>query len=134
MRVLVLSSVFPNPQQPVFGVFIRQRIRRVARRCDVEVVVAPVPWFPLNRLIRGARWSGIPAREAEAGLPPVHHPRVFCIPRYLKYLDGLLYAASLVPFLVRLRRRFPIRRHRRAIRLPRRRGGGPAREVSSGAR
>lgn len=105
-RVLVLSSVFPNPQQPVFGVFIRERIRRVARRCDV-VVVAPVPWFPLNRLIRGARWSGIPALEVEPGLPPVHHPRVFCIPRYLKCLDGLLYAASLVPFLVRLRRRFP---------------------------
>jgi glycosyltransferase involved in cell wall biosynthesis len=105
-RVLVLSSVFPNPRQPAFGVFIRERVRRVSRRCEMEVV-APLPWFPMNRLIRGDRWSGIPSRETPPGLPPVHHPRFFCIPRHFKHLDGLCYAASLLPALVRLRRRFP---------------------------
>jgi len=105
-RVLVLSSVFPNPRQPAFGVFIRERVRRVARRCEVQVV-APLPWFPMNRLIRGDRWSGIPAVETIAGLPPIHHPRFFCIPRHFKHLDGVLYAVSLLPYLCRLRRRFP---------------------------
>jgi glycosyltransferase involved in cell wall biosynthesis len=70
-------------------------------------VVAPVPWFPMNRLIRGDRWSGIPALETPPGLPPIRHPRFFCIPRHFKHLDGLLYAMSLLPVLVRLRRRFP---------------------------
>ena len=42
MRVLVLSSVFPNPRQPNLGVFIRERVRRVARSSEVQVV-APVP-------------------------------------------------------------------------------------------
>lgn len=105
-RVLVLSSVFPNPRQPAFGVFVRERVRRVARRCEVQVV-APVPWFPMNRLIRGDRWSGIPALETLPGLPPIHHPRFLCIPRHLKQLDGVLYAASLLPFLICLRQRFP---------------------------
>ena len=105
-RVLVLSSVFPNPRQPAFGVFVRERVRRVARRCEVHVVAA-LPWFPMNRLIRGDRWSGIPVVETLPGLPPIHHPWFFCIPRHLKHLDGLLYAASLLPVVARLRRRFP---------------------------
>jgi glycosyltransferase involved in cell wall biosynthesis len=70
-------------------------------------VVAPLPWFPMNRRIRGERWSGIPPMETLPGLPPIRHPRFFCVPRHFKHLDGLLYAISLLPFLVRLRRRFP---------------------------
>jgi glycosyltransferase involved in cell wall biosynthesis len=61
----------------------------------------------MNRLIRGDRWSGIPALETLPGLPPIHHPPFFCIPRHFKQLDGMLYAASLLPFLVRLRQQFP---------------------------
>jgi glycosyltransferase involved in cell wall biosynthesis len=60
----------------------------------------------MNRLIRGDRWSGIPPLETLPGLPPIHHPRFFCIPRHFKQMDGLLYAVSLLPFLIRLRRRF----------------------------
>lgn len=104
MRVLVLSSVFPNRRQPVFGVFVSQRMLRVARHCEM-VVVAPIPWFPLNRLVRGAQWSGIPREESHQGLR-VYHPRVLSVPRFFKSLDALFYAASLVPFLARLRREF----------------------------
>jgi len=103
MRVLVLSSTFPNAQQPTRGVFVRERIRRLANRCEL-VVVAPIPWFPMNRWIRRDR-ANVPAVEQQSGLT-VYHPRFFSLPRYGKFLDGLLYAASLIPHLVRLRRRF----------------------------
>jgi teichuronic acid biosynthesis glycosyltransferase TuaC len=105
LRVLVLSFTFPNARQPALGVFVQERIRRIAAQCDV-VVVAPVPWFPFNRLIRGEQWAGIAAVERHEGLD-VRHPRFFCIPRYLKWLDGVFYAVSLLPFLWRLRRSFP---------------------------
>ena len=105
LRVLVLSFTFPNAKQPALGVFVRERVRRLAAHCDV-VVVAPVPWFPFNRLIRGEQWTGIAPVERQDSLD-VRHPRFFCIPRYLKWLDGVLYAVSLVPFLRRLRRSFP---------------------------
>ncbi|MGH7279356.1 MAG: glycosyltransferase family 4 protein [Candidatus Rokuibacteriota bacterium] len=105
MRVLVLSSTFPSAMQPNLGVFVRERMRRVAERCEV-VVVAPVPWFPFNGMIRGARWDAVPAVERQYGLA-VYHPRFLSIPRYLKWLDGFLYACSLVPFLRRLRKEFP---------------------------
>jgi glycosyltransferase involved in cell wall biosynthesis len=105
MRVLVLSSVFPNPKQPTLGVFVKERVRRIARHCELRVVAA-VSWFPLNRLIRGPRCTGIPFREEQEGLC-VYHPPFLCMPRYFKWSDGVLYACSLVPFLVRLRKDFP---------------------------
>jgi teichuronic acid biosynthesis glycosyltransferase TuaC len=103
MRVLVLSSTFPSTSEPVRGVFIRERVRRLARRCEV-VVVAPVPWFPFNRWIRRER-ALVPRVERDGDLV-VHHPRFFSLPRYGKFLDGLLYFLCLIPFVARLRRRF----------------------------
>jgi len=104
MRVLVLSSCFPNANEPTYGIFIRERISRLAGQCEV-VVVAPVPWFPFNRWIRGPR-ATIPAVEIQANLT-VYHPRFPSIPRYGKFLDGALYALALLPFVGRLRRTFP---------------------------
>lgn len=103
-RVLVLSTVYPNDRQPTLGVFVHERMRRVAKHCQL-VVVAPVPWFPFNSRIRGRQLALIPRVEHRDGVL-VYHPRVFCVPRYLKWLDGFFYAASLVPFLARLRRVF----------------------------
>jgi glycosyltransferase involved in cell wall biosynthesis len=105
VRALVLSSTFPNANQPTLGIFVRERMTALTRHCELRVV-APIPWFPANGLIRGSRYVGL--APVEAGGPfPVYHPRVLSIPRYLKCVDGILYAASLARFLARLRRDFP---------------------------
>jgi len=104
MRVLVLSSTFPSSRQPTRGVFVHERVRRLATRCEV-VVVAPTPWFPLNRWIRRDR-DGVPAIEHQDGLT-VYHPLFLSVPRYAKSLDALLYFLSLLVFVRRLRRSFP---------------------------
>jgi glycosyltransferase involved in cell wall biosynthesis len=103
MRVLVLSSTFPSSRQPTRGVFVRERIRRLAQRCDV-VVVAPIPWFPFNHWIRRDR-AAVPRIEQQDELT-VYHPRFFSLPRYGKWLDGVLYFVSLLRFTHRLRRSF----------------------------
>ncbi|MGH7303983.1 MAG: glycosyltransferase, partial [Candidatus Rokuibacteriota bacterium] len=105
IRALVLSSVFPNQARPTYGVFVRERVRRIARHCDI-VVVAPIPWFPGNRWLRGREYVGIPLREEQHGLT-VFHPRILCLPLVGKCLDGVLYFLSLLPFIVWLRRSFP---------------------------
>ena len=64
MRVLLLSSVYPNAAQPAYGVFVRERARNLARHCQIRVV-APVPWFPFNRLIRGRRRALVSPRETD---------------------------------------------------------------------
>lgn len=104
IRVLVVSSVFPNRTRPTYGVFVRERVRRMATHCEI-VVVAPIPWFPGNRWLRGRDYVGVPFREDTQGLS-IYHPRYLCIPGVGKCLDGLLYFASMVPFVTWLRRRF----------------------------
>jgi glycosyltransferase involved in cell wall biosynthesis len=104
MRALVLSSVFPNSKDPLFGVFVKERIKRVASSCEV-VVVAPVAWFPFNRTFRGANRSAVPSQEIQDGLI-VYHPKFFSVPGVCKSLDGVFYFLSVLPLLRRLRREF----------------------------
>lgn len=104
MRILVLSSVFPNQAKPTLGVFVKNRVRRVARFGEV-VVVAPVAWFPFNRWIRGIKGESLPFAESLEGLR-VFHPRYFCIPALGKCLDGIFYCLSVLWLLYSLRREF----------------------------
>jgi glycosyltransferase involved in cell wall biosynthesis len=97
--------VYPNPKQPLLGVFVRERARHVARH-HPSVVVAPRPWFPGDGPIRGSRWAGVPREERDGDLV-VHHPAFLSVPGVMKSMDAGFYAASLLPFLVRLRRQFP---------------------------
>src|SRR5512146_1774735 len=105
LRVLVLSSVFPSRVRPTYGVFVRERMRHVASHCQI-LVVAPMPWFPFNRLIRGRELASVPLLETQDGII-VYHPRFVCVPGVAKSLDGLLCFLSLLPFLAWLKRRFP---------------------------
>lgn len=92
-RLLVLSSLFPSDAQPRAGLFIRERMFRVARHCPL-VVVAPQPWFPFQSVIRLWRPHFRPmARRLEVmqGIE-VHRPRFLCIPGVLKRADGVLMA------------------------------------------
>jgi glycosyltransferase involved in cell wall biosynthesis len=104
MRILILSSVFPNQAKPTFGVFVKNRARRVARYGEV-VVVAPIAWFPFNHWIRGVKGAEIPFEENQEGLK-VYHPRFFCTPVLGKCFDGLFYFLSIVFFVCRLRKQF----------------------------
>lgn len=109
LRVLTLSSVYPNPAQPNLGLFVRERMRHVAQ-CGVDVrVVAPVPSFPADPIIRSVKGGYRPAIAGR--LKPqngaVMHPPFLCPPGVLKILDGWLYALSLLPVLHRVHRRYP---------------------------
>jgi glycosyltransferase involved in cell wall biosynthesis len=106
-RIVVFSSLFPNPAQPNAGIFIRERMFRVGETLPLKVV-APVPWFPFQRLIR--MWKphfrpDMPASEVQAGVE-VFHPRFFSVPGIFKSLDGLFMAAGSWVTLWRLKREF----------------------------
>ncbi len=105
MRVLVLSTVFPNARRPAYGTFVRDRVRHLAAHCELQVV-APIPWFPPQRRWRGGERADAPAVENQLGFP-VYHPRVLSVPGVVKSLDGLLYCLSLLRLVRRLRVSFP---------------------------
>jgi len=86
MNVLVFTSLWPNSEQPNFGVFVKHRIAALARTDDVSVrVVAPVPYFPklLALPFVPAHWrraARIKEREIIADLE-THHPRYLVTPK-----------------------------------------------------
>jgi teichuronic acid biosynthesis glycosyltransferase TuaC len=94
-RVVVFSSLFPSQAAPTAGLFIRERMFRVARQLPL-VVVAPVPWSPLDGLVRlrrpGFRPKG-PHFEMMDGIE-VHRPRYPSLPGLFKRFDGALMALA----------------------------------------
>lgn len=104
-RVLVLTGVFPHSGQPHIGLFVRERMFRVADRLPTSFVV-PIPWFPGQSIIRRYRPGfrpPAPRRERQRGID-VLHPRFLSVPGIGKRWDGLLLALGALPTLRRLRR------------------------------
>ena len=102
-RVLVLSSLFPSAAQPAAGIFIRERMFRVARQREL-VVVAPQPWFPGQSLLRRRRPHFRPdaaVHETVDGVD-VFRPRFFSVPGIAKRFDGALMALGAAPTVRRL--------------------------------
>jgi len=109
LRVLTLSSLFPDASRPHFGIFVEQQARGLAGFRDVEVrVVAPlgVPPWPLSRLVRYRALDAPPAHEIWRGLD-VRRPRFVDLPATGGRFHASLLAHALVPLLERLRREFP---------------------------
>lgn len=104
-RLVVFSSLFPSSVQPTAGLFIRERMFRVAQHLPM-VVVSPVPWFPLQGLVRwfkpGYRPMP-PRREVEQGIE-VFHPRFPAVPGLFRAWDGFMMALFSFPRLRRLTR------------------------------
>jgi glycosyltransferase involved in cell wall biosynthesis len=77
VRLLTLTTLFPNVRQPRHGIFVANRLRRLCDTGRVEAtVVAAVPWFPGAYRDR----ARIPDTENIAGFN-VRHPRYLNIPR-----------------------------------------------------
>nr|QNO45262.1 D-inositol-3-phosphate glycosyltransferase [Methanosarcinales archaeon ANME-2c ERB4]QNO46819.1 D-inositol-3-phosphate glycosyltransferase [Methanosarcinales archaeon ANME-2c ERB4] len=104
MKVLVLTTVFPNCKQPALGTFVRERMFRVAKECELKVV-APVPWFPFAGYLKPNYRPMVPRKEIQQGIE-VYHPRFFSIPGVLKCLDGIFFFLSLLSPLRRIRNNF----------------------------
>jgi glycosyltransferase involved in cell wall biosynthesis len=91
MRILTFTHLFPNSLQPVWGVFIYQRIAHLAKRPGIEVtVVAPVPYIPKWIPIRSwEKYKHIPKEEIIGGVSAIH-PRYPHIPKIAMPLHGIL--------------------------------------------
>ena len=109
LRVLTLSTLFPNVAQPTLGVFVERQTLGLVALPDVEVhVVSPVglpPW-PLSRHTHYADRARLPEREEWKGLT-VHRPPFRVLPRIGERRMARSMARALLPFLRDLRRAFP---------------------------
>ena len=105
LRVLSLSTLFPNPAQPALGRFVARQMEAVAARGDVKLtVIAPLglPPFPLSRHAKYAPLRNVPERrEAEGGFA-VHHPRFRLIPAIGAAGNPARIARAVLPLARRL--------------------------------
>jgi teichuronic acid biosynthesis glycosyltransferase TuaC len=93
MRTLTVSHLYPNPAQPLLGVFVEQLAMALGRQSR-HAVVAGLPHMPLLRPA-----PRLPLRSSEGGLA-VFRPRYLALPslllkqRWRPYLAALQTAAK----------------------------------------
>ena len=108
LRVLTLSTLFPNAAQPTLGVFVERQTLGLAARPDVELeVVAPVglPVWPLSLHPHYALLRRLPPRENWKGLE-VHRPRYRVWPVVGMRQTARALARALLPQLRAIRAHF----------------------------
>lgn len=98
IRILTLTSLFPNAAQPAHGIFVRQRLKHLINSQDVGArVVAPVPWYP--KWLPGPesyrRYCEVPNAEPDDGFDVVH-PRYLVLPKIGMSAAPALMAASIL--------------------------------------
>jgi len=105
MRVLTITSLFPNATSPAHGVFVLRRVQAM-RDAGAEVeVVAPVPWAPPGPLPPAyARMRSVPGSEVIDGIR-VGHPRYLMIPKIGARWQHRGYARAVARTLAELTRR-----------------------------
>lgn len=82
LRVLTLSTLFPDSSRPVLGVFVERQTLGLAAHPEVELEVISalgIPPWPLSRHARYRDLTAVPGHEVWKGLS-VHRPRFPIIP------------------------------------------------------
>ncbi|MCE0556609.1 glycosyltransferase [Motilimonas sp. E26] len=102
--LMVLSSLFPSQCRPSAGLFIQERMFRVATELPL-FVVSPVPWFPLQSAIQyfvPHYRIGPAAYEVQTApdgaLIDVYYPRFIALPGVGRCFDGLMMALAVYRF------------------------------------
>ncbi|MGF1681311.1 glycosyltransferase [Photobacterium minamisatsumaniensis] len=84
MKLLTISTLYPNASDPKHGIFVETRLRHLREKYpDVKVtVIAPVPWFPFKhqRFGQYAKFASVPYFEQRHGIS-IYHPRYIVIPK-----------------------------------------------------
>lgn len=109
LRVLTLSSLFPDSSRPNFGVFVERQTLGLAAHPDVELkLVAPLglpPW-PLSRSGHYAPLAALPRHEVWKGVE-TWRPRFLNLPGTAGRFHAAMLTRALTPLLTRIRGEFP---------------------------
>jgi teichuronic acid biosynthesis glycosyltransferase TuaC len=105
MRILVITTIFPNAEEITKGVYIFQIAQGLSQQVPLAVI-APIPYSPwFLKSKQYAAFQRIPRVEEIGGIQ-VYHPRYLVIPKVMRSLYGLLYFISIGGFCLRLRKEF----------------------------
>ncbi len=104
-KILVLSYLFPNSQQPNHGIFVLNRLKALSQYVDIKVI-NPIPWFPGQFLFSRYKENKlIPKKEIIGGLE-VYHPRFLSIPKFFKSNEANSYLKAIDSLINNIRTDF----------------------------
>lgn len=104
MKILAISSLFPNKIQPRHGIFIEHRLRNLVASYAIDLkVLAPVPWFPINNDLfkTYSIYNEVPRSDRRYGMD-ILYPRYVVIPKIGMSFTPFLYALSLIKPITQL--------------------------------
>ena len=83
MKILTISTLYPNNRQPRHGIFVETRMRKLKQMypgCQITVI-APVPWFPSSASVFGnyQQYAGVNTIEERFAIK-IYHPRYLALP------------------------------------------------------
>src|SRR5579872_4490053 len=82
LSIVTVTTLFPNPVQPVHGIFVETRLQKLLASGGVVArVIAPVPWLPpFVKYPSLGPLRQVPERAVRRGVVVVH-PRYLVIPK-----------------------------------------------------
>ena len=93
LRILAISYLFPNSQQPNHGIFVLNRLKAMSKYADITVI-NPIANSPVHKYIdKFKNLQSIPLEEQLHGVH-VYHPRFFSVPGHLKSLEVFSYRSA----------------------------------------
>jgi teichuronic acid biosynthesis glycosyltransferase TuaC len=105
MKILSLSSVYPNPAEPGLGLFVRSRLQHMAASAEIKAI-APIPLVdysnPRGKLFLSRTFPVV----RQDGPIEVFHPR-WLFPPTGTPLNVVCQFARLLPLVRQIRKTFP---------------------------
>lgn len=96
MKVLVISSIYPNMNEPGKGVFRKQQFAELSKLCDLRVI-SPIPFY---------KKANIPFEDVVDGIR-TYYPSYYFTPKIFRSLYGYFFYFSLNRFVSSLWERWP---------------------------
>jgi glycosyltransferase involved in cell wall biosynthesis len=96
MRIVTVSTLYPNDEFPSHGIFVETRLRHLCADTGYAArVIAPTPYFPSRGTMFGrfGQWGRVAPRETRFEID-IRHPRYLVVPGVSHALTpALLYRA-----------------------------------------
>ncbi|AXG06301.1 glycosyltransferase family 4 protein [Haloplanus rubicundus] len=82
MNVVIVSHMFPSPQDPIDGIFVLQQAKALSERGHDVEVISPIPYVPktISKVLGQPPSTEVPNSDTYDDIA-VHYPRYWSLPR-----------------------------------------------------
>lgn len=91
IKTLILTNLFPNPEQPLRGNFIASLVKEICKITDITIV-SPLPWHRFHKIPFVNNWDGL----------TVYYPKYPFVPVLSRPLQPVLMTLSIFKLVERL--------------------------------